>query len=362
MARTRASRPAGRAAGPPAGSPPPARQTTGPAEPPDRPIDPDQDGAPPAPAGRWARVVQRLKDLWSWWQRTRAARALARFGAAGGGVLTGGIAFNALFSVFAALTLGWTIFMAVLGGNDALREDVLAAIDANLPGLIDTGDGSGLVDPDDLILSAQLSLTSLAAIVVLLLSASRFMAALRVAVRAVLGVASDPGNLLAGKLRELAAMAGVGLAILLSAVLSLALTSLTGAVLGAVGWEEAGRAVGAVVGVLVSFVVDAAMFVLIVRVLAGVRPPTRDLVWGAVGAAVGMGALRLLGTSVVAGSTERNALLAGFTVLITLLLWVNLLARVVLLAAAWTADPPMPEDDDVALELRGGAAPGDRPR
>ena len=74
----------------------------------------------------------------------------------------------------------------------------------------------------------------------------------------------------------------------------------------------------------------------------------------------GNAALRLLGTSVVAGSAESNAVLAGFTVLVSLLVWINLLAPVVLLAAAWTADPPMPEDDDVVLEVRAGASPGDR--
>lgn len=316
--------------------------------------------APHPPSGAWARTVQQLKDRWTWWSRTRAARALARFTAAGGGVLTGGIAYNALFSVFAALALGWTVFMAVLGGNAALRQDVLTAVDANLPGLIDTGDGRGLVDPDDLLISTRLSVAGLGAVVVLLFSASRFMAALRTAVRAVLGVGAVPQNLLAGTLRELAAVAGVGAAILLSAVLSLVLTSLTGAILGALGWDEATRVVGAVVGVLVSFAVDAAMFVLIVRVLAGVSPPRRDLLQGAVGAAVGMGGLRLLGTSVVAGSAQSNAVLAGFTVLVTLLVWINLLARVVLLAAAWTADPPMPEDDDVVLEVRAGASPEDR--
>jgi membrane protein len=32
--------------------------------------------------------------------------------------------------------------------------------------------------------------------------------------------------------------------------------------------------------------------------------------------------------------------LASFAVIVTLLVWINLIARIVLLAAAWTADPP----------------------
>jgi membrane protein len=32
--------------------------------------------------------------------------------------------------------------------------------------------------------------------------------------------------------------------------------------------------------------------------------------------------------------------LASFAAVVTLLVWINLIARIVLLAAAWTADPP----------------------
>jgi membrane protein len=300
--------------------------------------------AEPAPRpALWTRLVRGALALWARWQHSRPGRAYARFGAAGGGVLTGGIAYSALFSVFAALALGYTIFMAVLGDNVLLRRDVLTAVDANLPGLIDTGDNRGLIDPDDLVLSTGLSFAGIGAIAVLLFSASLSMAALRTAVRAVFGDTATPQNLFLGKARELAGVAGVAVAILLSAVLTLAVTALADAILGALGWDEASRVVGRVLGVLVALVVDAGMFVLIVRVLAGMKPPRRDLLRGALLAAVGMGVLRLLGTSVVAGSAGRNALLASFTVLVTLLVWINLLARIVLVAAAWTADPPLPE-------------------
>src|SRR5450830_1434337 len=125
----------------------------------------------------------RVTALSAWWQQTRAARANARFGAAGGGVLTGGIAYSALFSIFAGLTIGFTVFMAVLGSNAVLRHDVLATVSTSIPGLIDTGDGKGLLKPADLVLSATLNVAGAIAIVVLVLSATTCMAALRTAVR-----------------------------------------------------------------------------------------------------------------------------------------------------------------------------------
>ena len=82
-----------------------------------------------------------------WWKHTRPGRASARFRARSGGVLSGGIAYAALFSVFAALTISYTAFIAILGDNDELRERVLDAVDTTYPHLLDTGDGQGALDP-----------------------------------------------------------------------------------------------------------------------------------------------------------------------------------------------------------------------
>lgn len=299
-------------------------------------VDPELTVGPPK---RPMAMVARVKAVLAWWQRTRAARANARFGAAGGGVLTGGIAYSALFSVFAGLTIGFTVFMAVLGGNTALRQDVLDTLATSLPGLIDTGDGNGLLKPKDLVVSAGLNVAGVIAVVVLLLSATAAMAALRTAVRAMFGANGPGGNAVHGKLRELAGFAGMALAVLVSTVLSIAVTTAASWLLALVGLSDAAGVVVRILGIAVAFVVDAGIFALVVVVLAGLHPPTRDLLRGASIAAVGIGVVRVLGTSVVAGSAGSNALLASFAVLVTLLIWINLIARIVLLAAAWTANP-----------------------
>lgn len=304
-------------------------------------------------------LVARAKDVLAWWQRTRPARANARFGEAGGGVLTGGIAYATIFSLFAGLTIGYSVFMAVLGNNDELRQSVLEAIDANLPGLIDMGDGSGgVVKPEDLVLSTGVGIAGAVAVVVLLISAISAMAATRTAVRAMFADEGAGGNAVTGKLRELGGFVGIGLAILVSAALTLAATTAADWLLGALGLSgsAAGSAVLRVVGMLVAFGVDAGTFALIVVVLAAQRPVWRDLRQGMLVAGVGLGAVRFLGTSVVAGSAGQNAVLASFTVIITLLVWINLIARIVLLAAAWTADPPGPDEKAAAEATEGSAA------
>lgn len=296
----------------------------------------------PVTPRRWAPgvagLVARGKALLEWWQHTRAGRALAHFGRAGGGVLTGGIAYAALFSVVAGLTIGWTVFMAVLGRNAELRETLLSTVNASLPGLVDTGSG-GLLEPDQLQLSTGLSVAGLAALVVLVFTGIRAIAALRTAVQAMFGVLPT-GNAVLGKLRELGGFVGIGLAVLASALVTLGVTTAADWLMGLLGWDDRSGLVVRVLGIAVAFVVDAGLFVMLVRVLANQHPPRRALLGGAVIAAAGLGVVRVLGTSVVSGSVQDNRALAPFAVVVVLLLWVNLIARIVLLAAAWTADPP----------------------
>ena len=258
------------------------------------------------------------------------------------GVLTGGIAYAALFSVFAALTIAYTVFVGVLGHDVALRASVLRTVSASLPGLVDSGSGDGLVTTGDLVLGAGLNIAGVVAVVVLLMSATSALAALRTAVRAMFDERGPAGNAVTGKLRELAGLVGMALAVLVSAVLGIAVTGAAGWLLRLAGLGAGVGVVTSVLGYLVALLVDAATFVLVVRVLAGLRPAWRDLWQGALICAVGVGVVRLLGTSVVAGSARQNAVLASFAAVVTLLVWINLIARIVLLAAAWTADPPAP--------------------
>jgi membrane protein len=301
-----------------------------------------RDGrSPPGPLGARAVLVH-TKAALAWWARTRLGRANARFGAAGGGLLTGGIAYAALFSVMAGLTLGFAVLSAVVGPSRVLRAQVVRSVSVSLPGLIDTGNGSGAISPDALRLNAGLNIAGVVAVVVLALSATSCMAALRTAVRAMFKPSGPTGSMLTSRLRELAGFAAMAGAVLVSAVLTTALTGAVHWTLGPLGLGKAVEWAVTILGVMVSFIVDALTFVLVLTVLAGLHPPRRDLRRGALIAGAGLGLARLLGTSVVAGSVGKNALLASFTLLVTLLVWINLTSRIVLLSAAWVANPPAP--------------------
>lgn len=285
----------------------------------------------------------RVTQLLDWWKQTRIGRALARYGAANGALLAGGISYSALFSIFAALTIAFTVFMAVLGNDVELRDAALEALNEALPGVVDTGDGQGLLQRDQLVLTAGLSVAGIVAAVVLLNSATTVMAALRTGIRAMFGIVSPQESFAIAKLRDLGGFVCLAFSVILTSGLGIAAGAAGTWVLSLVHLDgsTAGTWLLRAVGLVVVLAVDMGVFLLLYRALAGVRLPRRDLLLGALVAGVAAGVIRLLGTTLV-GSASANPLLAYFAAIVTLLLWVNIVVRVTLMVAAWTANPPAP--------------------
>jgi membrane protein len=313
----------------------------------------DVEDAPPAWIPQWAPpgigsstavAVLRVQGAVTWWNATRGARGLKRFNRRQGGLLCGGLAYTALFSLFAGLAIGYTAFMALLGSHEKLRVSLLDTINSYVPGLIDTGDG-GAIKPDQLIVSAS-SLAGVIAILVLLYSAIAFMGALRRAVRAMFGLSSVPVNYLIGKVRDLAAFGVLLVGVLVSSTVSVVATQSAAWFLRTFDLPAGASALFTAVGLVLAGVVDLMLIFYVVRVLGNVRPPRRDLVIGCVTTAVALGVLRVLGTSAITHSAGSNVLLASFAAIVTVLLLVNFVARVLLMACAWMANPPFEPEHD----------------
>lgn len=295
----------------------------------------------------------KLARLLEWWKQTRIARGLGRYGAANGALLTGGIAYSALFSIFAGLTVAFSIFMAVLGDNAELREAVMEALGSALPGIVQTADNpDGLLSPESLEFSGGASLlTGVIGFLVLVNTATSVMAALRTGIRSMFGILMPAENAILAKLRDLAGFLVLAVAVVLTAALGIAVGAAGTAIAGAVGLEDnpAVQALLRILGYAVALGVDFAVVLFLIRGLGAARPPRRDLIVGSLVVAVAAGVIRFLGTTLV-GSVSDNPLLAPFAAIITLLLWVNLIVRVLLMVCAWTANPPaIPEigPDDV---------------
>ncbi|MFV0252437.1 MAG: YihY/virulence factor BrkB family protein [Beutenbergiaceae bacterium] len=296
---------------------------------------------PAASSARPAAVGSRVKRLLKRGQQTRIARALGRYGAANGPLLTKGVAFSALFSIFAGLVVAFSVFMAFLGSNTELRNAVLEAADTALPGVIDTGSG-GLVKPDQLQFDPSGSI--IAAIVGFLLlvnTALGVMSSLRIGIGAMFGVIIRAQNAIFARLRALAGFVVLAAAVIATSALGIAVGAAGAALADVVGLAESPvtHFFIRLLGILLAAAVDMAVAVFLIRGLGGVRPPRRDLLIGAAVTAVAAGLIRFLGTTLVS-SVADNPLLAGAAAVVTLLLWVNLVVMMFLMACAWTANPP----------------------
>ena len=284
---------------------------------------------------------ERLQEVVARFQGSRPGRALARYSKANGSLMVGGIAYTGLFSVFAALAIGVSVLMAVVGRHPQLRQAVLDAVDAALPGVLDDGDGSGLVSIDTLTLGSALNVGSVLATVALVLSALGVMGAMRTALRTVFGIAVLPDNPVLAKVRDLVTFLVLMLGVVVTAVGGIVTNTLGAGAAELLHLPAAVTGVGLrLAAVVVSLVVDAGVLALVVSA-AGIRVPRRDLVTGSLLGAVGFGALRVVGTSAV-GSVADNPVLASFAAIVVLLLWLHLAARVLLYATAWMANPPEP--------------------
>ena len=289
---------------------------------------------------------------------SRLLRTFKRYGKARGGLLAGGIAYSALFSIVAALTIAWTIFMATLGKSADTRNQVIKAVNQALPGILQDSSGDGMIDPNSLILDSALNPASILATAVLVWTAISIMTNIRTSVQDMFGIVAPPMNILQQKLRDLFGFIGMAAGIVSSAVLGTVAGTLGQTVLG---WLNVGgnpgaaylvRAIGLVVASAVAMVTFAALF----RITAAVRPPRRDLWLGSAIGGIVVQIILALGTGVVK-SVSDNPLLAASASLATLLLFVNLLSRVLLLVAAFTANPPAPSTPDTPEEVHFNETP-----
>lgn len=289
--------------------------------------------------GRRERVRERYYDLFHAVRRPRVVRAGMRYAVGWGALLANGVTFTALVSLTAALTILVNTSRAFLSGRPELFDAVIATVNDVLPGVIDDGTNDGLIPPETLLLGSGSTLATVVSAVVVVWTALTVMTGLRRAIRQMFGLGGAPLRFVRGKAVDLLGFVLLGAGILLSSALVSGVTFLGESVIEWLGLTGTFSTALLGIGVVLFVVVlDALIVLLLFRVIARVRIPRRDLLLGLALGAIGLGLLRLGGTSLV--GVSDNPVLASLAVVGTLLLWINLALRWLLFVAAWTANPP----------------------
>ncbi|QEO08672.1 YihY/virulence factor BrkB family protein [Protaetiibacter larvae] len=301
-----------------------------------------------------AALIAWVQRVVAWVMRLKPVRVFLDYSEHRGPLLAAGLSNQAVFAVFAALWVTFSVFGIVLAGNTELREALFELIATAVPGLIDVGEG-GAIDPADLVNPSVLSWTGAIALVGLFFTALGWLASARDAIRLLGDLPGPRTNFLLLKLKDLGLAIGFGALLVVSAALSVFATQALGGVLDWLGIRDdtAATVTARVLSVLVMFTLDAVVLGGLYRILAGVHIPLRQLAGGALLGALALGVLKILGTALLGGATN-NPLLASFAVIIGLLIWFTLVCQVILIAASWVfvsmADAGLPLDAKLASE------------
>ncbi len=290
--------------------------------------------------GLAARAVRWLQ----WLRELKPVRVLQNYSQNGGPLLAAGLSFHSIFAAFAALWVAFSAGGLLLEAEPTLRDAVFQFINRAVPGLIDTGAG-GAIKRSALLEAQVLSWTGAVALGGLLVTTLGWLASSRAAIRTIFSLDRPQTNVFILRLQDIGLAIGFGLAVLVSAGLTLVGTQALGLFrpyLNSTSAEIAAR----VVGLGVMFVFDAAVLMSLFRVLAGIRIPFRRLIGGVLIGAAGLAVLKILGSRLLVGA-GRNPLLASFAVIIGLMIWFNLISQVTLIAASWIAVGA--RDDGVAV-------------
>lgn len=274
---------------------------------------------------------------WQWLRKWRPFRAFFHFTDVGGNVLAGGMSYQALFAVFAALWVGFGVLGVWLRGRADLLNSLVAQINLFVPGLLGE---DGLVSVSTLLNERTVDWTNFVAGVALLWVTVAWFTGTRRSIRIIFGLdVREYRNAVLLKLRDFVLALLFSLALLVSAALTLFSSHFSDWLLQSVGFDESSWLLGSF-GVAARYALlygfDVLVLLGIHYFLAEIRIPRRRLLAGcALGGAALLG-LKVLGTTLL-GGVSSNPLLASFTVLIGVLVWFNLICRTLLLTASWIA-------------------------
>jgi membrane protein len=287
-------------------------------------------------------------------------RAGSRYKGADGEYLAAGVTYFSFLSLFPLVLLAMSVAGFVLNARPELQADLIAAIKDAIPGTF----GSTLVDAVETAVSHRSSV-GVIALIGLGYAGLGWIGNLRKATMRIWGTdrVSQP-NVLVVKGGDLLALAGFGLAALVSLALTTAATAATGWLLqltgldGVTGIGTLSRALGLVV----TAAGDTLVFGWLLARLPRTGVPYRSVLRGAVFAAVGFGLLKIVGTYYVQ-RISQSPTAALFGNAIGILVWLNLVSRFLLFAAAWTATDAAFTEGAIApvLGLAAGVDPDDSP-
>jgi membrane protein len=278
-------------------------------------------------AARWAA----LKERYTWLRHIVSAWVLLQRN--NGSQYAAAITYFSFLALFPLLLLAVSVAGFILHSDPALEQDFFAQLTDKVPGAF----GKTLKESVQAAIDSRagLGLVGLAGV---LLTGLGWVGKVRTAIDAVWGRTARQVNFVKAKLANLVVLAGLGIGAVVSIGLTVVGTSLTDQILRGLGWADLPGAhlLLKIVGIAVAVAGDMVIFWWVLVGLPQIEVPVRIAVRGALLAALGFEVLKIVGTYTIA-HTANSPTAGPFAGIIAVLIWMQLVARLVLFACAWTA-------------------------
>ncbi|MDT9592764.1 YihY/virulence factor BrkB family protein [Nocardioides zeae] len=283
-----------------------------------------------------ASLGERAK-VWFAEQRTarpwldHVVRTQQHYTAVKGNTQAGAVTFFGFLSFFPLLALAFFAVGWVSRVYPAAEDGLVQAITDVFPGMIGSDEGQIAISDFEQAAAAA----GVIGLLGVLYSGLGWLSGLRESLLVVFDEpAKEQPSFVVGKLRDLVALASIGVILLTSVAVSSVLSNFATEILDLVGLgEELSwllRILTVVVGILVSSVLFTAMF----RLLAKPDIPRADLWRAALVGAVGFEVLKQV-AGLLLGSTRGQPAFQAFGIALILVVWINYFSRVVMYAASW---------------------------
>lgn len=276
-----------------------------------------------------ARARHRVGQWLHHAMHTPIGEAFHRFNHFRGTRLAATVTFYGFLSVFPLLVLGFSVALRVVGTEGVTQlEDF---VEQYVPGVA-----------DQLALQrVRSSAASLqvAGIVALLVTGLGWVDATRASVRAMWGLPDKDGNVVLRKFVDLMALVGLGALVALSVAASTWVSGAGARLLALVNQDDS------TTGLLATNLLAQTLALLTASLLVGyiisglprIRIPWRVLLPAALVGGLALEVLKRLLIGYISGFASNNTY-GAFGVPIALLVWIYVIARLVMLVAAWTAE------------------------
>ncbi|MER6974583.1 YihY/virulence factor BrkB family protein [Nocardioides sp. NPDC000445] len=274
----------------------------------------------------------------------RVIRTQEHYGDVGAAQQAGAITYFGFLSTFPILALAFFAVGQIAKVYSGAESDLVEAIDQVLPGLV--GDGAGQLKISDI--ESAAGAVGIIGVIGLLYAGLGFIDGLRKALEAVFLVPDEeqPG-FLAAKARDLVALIGLGLILLVAVAFTGLVRTFSVNVLDWIGLDEGFGWLIVLLTLVLGLAANTVLFFAMFHLAPQSDTPKRPLWAGAVLGAIGFEILKQASTLLLK-ATQGQPAFQAFGIALILVVWIHYTSMVILYAASYAhvgATPAEPEAD-----------------